>query len=157
VLHHFCAADYIWHNIKFDLPLEISPHIDPNALSGLFLKKLCIQALRVEHNWKTPFSQVKGMHRVYHGDIPFQTMYLSGWLITLSRPSTATTCTLSVWNTRDPSNAKRERSILLEHTQKARFAASLSNDELEVTVAVYSTANRADKEYVSLSPISFVD
>ncbi|THV07402.1 hypothetical protein K435DRAFT_959979 [Dendrothele bispora CBS 962.96] len=146
VLHRFCTTDYIWHNIKIDQPLDVPVHIDPNTLSGLRIKKLCIQALRVEHNWKAPFSQVKGVHRVYHGDIPFQTTYLSDWLVILSRPSTATTCTLSVWNVRDPSKAKRERSILLENTQKARFTASLSDDGLEATIAVYGTANRADKE-----------
>jgi hypothetical protein len=150
-LHHFCASDYIWHNLKFDLPLDIPPHIDPNALSGIRLRRLYVQALRVEHNWTAPISRVRSMHRVYHGDIVFQTMYLGIWLLTLSRPSAAMVCHLSVWNVDDASNPKRERSIILENTQKARFSAILVHDNLELTIAVYGTSNRADKECVYMS------
>ncbi|KAF5367373.1 hypothetical protein D9758_003732 [Tetrapyrgos nigripes] len=149
-LHRFCRNDYIWHNIRFDLPLDIPPYIDPNALSGIELRRLCVQALRVEHNWRAPTSCVKSMHRVYHGDIVFQTMFLGGWLLTLSRDSTARTCVLSAWNVHDPSNAKRERSILLENTQKARFSAALSNDDIELSIAVYGTSNRTDKEPIKI-------
>jgi hypothetical protein len=58
VLHAFGSTDYIWQQLKIDLPLNIPPDVDINSLSGVELQQIVIDALRLEHNWRKPVSQV---------------------------------------------------------------------------------------------------
>ncbi|PBL03629.1 hypothetical protein ARMGADRAFT_1157719 [Armillaria gallica] len=143
VLHALGSTDYVWHQIKVDLPLDVPPGKDINSISGPELHRAWVRGLRLERNWRRHASQLRKMCRIIHGGIVFRIQFLgSQWLITLSRAPTSA-LHLSVWYIGVP--GRERRYLSMDVPSATTFAASLRNDGRDAIVAILMDGTRTTK------------
>ncbi|KAF8896375.1 hypothetical protein BD779DRAFT_1495567 [Infundibulicybe gibba] len=131
VLHAFASMDYIWHQLKIDIPLDIPSDGDIHSLSGVHCQRLVIDALRLDHNWRKPVSKIKGLVRIENGGIISQTQLLGHkWLVTLSRAPSNTH--LSFWSIGE----RNYRAASMEMLSASKFSAAFQNEGSRVILAV---------------------
>ncbi|KAJ8072471.1 hypothetical protein PM082_016030 [Marasmius tenuissimus] len=140
VLHAFCSSDYIWHSIDIDLPLNVGPHVNSKSLPGPELRKLAVEALRIDHTWGRCYTAPRTLERIQHGGIIAEMCLLSPeWLVTLSHNSNNNTWVLSAWHLRQDSIV-RVRSINLDAFRLPKLVACLQHGGETLAVAIYCSS-----------------
>ncbi|TFK72888.1 hypothetical protein BDN72DRAFT_894340 [Pluteus cervinus] len=138
VLHAFGCMDYVWHQMRVDLPLDLPLHGCPRALAASQLQEVTMKALQLDHNWSQPISRIKQLTQILHGGIVSQMQHLGpNWLVTLSRYTTSTR--LCVWCLRKLSKAYKIASFdVLSET--IGFSASINSGSGDTAfIALYGT------------------
>ncbi|KAJ7593087.1 hypothetical protein C8J56DRAFT_490403 [Mycena floridula] len=142
MLHLFCSNDYLWHQIRTGLPLDVDPDVDLKSISGPELRQSYVKALRLDSLWLKPSTKTT-LTRINHGEcIVFQAGFIGKeWLITLSRAPR--TIYLSIWYTlSDP-----HRVASLEVPNASKFAASLDSSRKEIIVALINRSSHTDAPF----------
>ncbi|KAH9903043.1 hypothetical protein C8Q73DRAFT_633341 [Cubamyces lactineus] len=116
VLHAFGGIDYIWHRLvnKLPLPLDVPHNTSPSTLPGDELQRLAIKAIRLDANWRSKNTRVRGLCPLIDdksGQYVDQMQFLPGgkWLWTAQRTIKRESwyTRMSLWSLEDVSNSHR--------------------------------------------------
>ncbi|RDB26056.1 hypothetical protein Hypma_006542 [Hypsizygus marmoreus] len=148
VLHAFGCMDYVWHQMRVDLPLDLPLNQKTNNLRADQIQPLVIKALRVERNWQGHPGRPRHLKRIQHDGVVNQMQTLgSKWLVTLSRSRGC--ARLSVWSVDD---AICYRTFKMQDASK--FSAAL-HSESSATIAVIEF-DGSDREKLSIYSLSLL-
>lgn len=116
------------------VPLGIAPDV-VNSLSSGDLQRVVINAIKLEHNWRKPTSQIKRVTPVPHetDDVSIDEMRLmpdAEWLVTAqrNRPRGRLTTSITFWSLVDLYDVHRAASIEVPGTYRD-FAVCFTDDE----------------------------
>lgn len=131
VLHALGCTNYVWNQIRIDLPLDLPFKSDIQHLPASLLQRAVIKALRLEHNWRHRATRIRQLERIPCGNTIDQMQPLgSQWLVTLSRsPSLAQ---IAVWHV---GGLRGCRVASVDTTTALRFSADL-HTRSEIIIAV---------------------
>ncbi len=99
-----------------------------------------MSALRVEANWKNPFTQIRKLTSINHRDLVSGVQLLGDhWLVTLSRRQTALTTYLSAWYLDGGSGAHCAAKIEVVDGS-SKFAAAVRQDGNSALIALFNNS-----------------
>lgn len=153
-LYAFGCTDYVWHQLRVDLPLDIPPFIDYKALPASRLQPLITHALRLDHNWRQQWSQVKRKEMIDHGDIlsHMQLLNCSQWLFTMAR-SYRSKAHISLWSLHDMASVHHVVHFEIPCIFKAYAGMQRNNKEIIFAVIV----RLHDSEFMSIYSVQLDD
>lgn len=153
-LYAFGCTDYVWHQLQVDLPLDIPPFTDSKALSASRLQPLVTHALRLDHNWRQQWSQVKRTAKIDHGDIlsHMQLLDCSQWLFTMAR-SHRSKAHISLWSLHDMTSVHRVVHFEIPCIFKTYAGMQRNNKEIIFAVIV----RLHDSEFMSIYSVQLDD
>lgn len=115
------------------IPLGIAPDV-VNSLSSGELQRVVISAIKLEHNWRKPTSQITRVTPVPHNidGVSIDEMRLlpgAGWLVTAqrNRPRGRLTTSISFWSLVDLCDVHRAAIIEIPGTYRD-FSVCFSNE-----------------------------
>lgn len=143
-LYTLGTSDYVWHQLKIDLPLDI----DQKTHAGDYrpsheIRHSLIQAFRVEANWNSETSHIRKLARIDHGGLLSQVQLLrKDWLVTLSQNQTTNTTYLSAWHL-DPDRRGHCAAKVGAAGRSSKFAAAIREGGDSAWVAMFSNSTNS--------------
>jgi hypothetical protein len=129
-LHAFVCSDYVWHQTRVDLPLDLPTDRDVRSLPNSHFQRVIIKALRLEHNWRHDVSYIRQCRKLpvpNDGLVLQMQLVMPNCLIYLSRSQ------ISVWNIE---HAGYLVASLKTHRSAVQFSAAAQAESQEITIAV---------------------
>lgn len=138
-MHALGSSDYVWHQLKIDLPLEIDQKTHAGEYRPFYeIRHSLINAFRIDGNWCSKSTQIQRLTRIDHGGIISRVQLLSeDWLITLSRNQVTDTTYLSAWYL-DKSGGAHCAAKVEVRSRPNRFAATVRDHGDSAVVALFN-------------------
>lgn len=157
----------MWHNIALDIPLELSAvgacH-DIRHLSGSHIKRLVLDALRLDENWRKEDPKIRRIRRIDIGDPVIQMQPLGRqWVVTLTKTNRTTdfrpVYQISILKLRDDNSSTPTAVAKFDTTDCCSFSASLqdSGNTILLCFCDVKIDKRHRRQVIVYPPLQSVD
>ncbi|KAF9449009.1 hypothetical protein P691DRAFT_774976 [Macrolepiota fuliginosa MF-IS2] len=144
-LHALGCTAYAWQQLRVDIPLNVDYHQNESVS---VLRRVLLQSLKIDANWKSESTRIQKGSRFPHGDfIYFVHLLRDDLLFTISRDTWSELAYLSAWKLGSAKSAPRRLGKIEPKHQgisllPTRFSAAKHTDEDRVVIAMFTDERR---------------